>query len=560
MPATDAIVALGSNQDDRMRMLRAARDLVARLPGTLAIETSPVYETEPVGVAERHRERTYLNAVLAVRTTLDVETWSRQLHAIEDALGRVRTGEPNAPRPIDVDLITFGDIRLSRPDLTLPHPRASQRRFVLQPLADLRPDLVLPGESVSVSALLAALPSSPWVRSYSAFPTSAPHSPLPFLPLSTDLPALLASGAPVIRIPPGTYRLDAPLRIPSCTTLLAAPGTRFIANEGDRGEHPPVLCEQSGASPTAHDIAIHGGIWQGNIVFHGIRGLHLSRLTIHGSLHLHRIDGFNLRCLSIESPAPDALTLHGPVRHGSLSDISGTAHRSLIALLADPEPENPKTRNSEISDAKLEAENWKPETGNRKPWPAAAAAGPITHLAFRRLRPIGCAAFFEHRVKSTIAPRFPKAPGRSRLFLDPGPVKVTSPFGPRVHPVTGETASFHTGVDLVLCIGKRMLETGICAWADGTVLAAADTDGPAGTCVVLDHGRGLITRYFHMEYGSLRVHAGQRIRKGALLGWMGKTGRSTGEHLHFQMELDGTPIDPVVGMRGVRPAKTRHVP
>ena len=140
--------------------------------------------------------------------------------------------------------------------------------------------------------------------------------------------------------------------------------------------------------------------------------------------------------------------------------------------------------------------------------------------------------------------RFPEAASRSRLFLDPGPAKVTSPFGPRVHPITGETASFHNGVDLVLCIGGHMLETGIRAWADGTVLEAADTDGPAGTCVVLDHGRGLITRYFPLEFGSLRVHAGQRIRKGTLLGWMGKTGRSTGEHLHFQMELNGTPINP----------------
>ncbi len=550
MPATDAIVALGSNQGDRMRMLRAARDLVARLPGTLAIETSPVYETEPVGVAERHRERTYLNAVLAVRTTLDVETWSRQLHAIEDALGRVRTGEPNAPRPIDVDLVSFGDLRLSRPDLTIPHPRAMGRRFVFQPLADLRPNLVLPGQTETVSSVLAALPESPWVRPFGRLPDSPPRRSLPFLPLSADLPSLLASGAPVIRVPAGIYRLDAPLRIPSCTTLLAAPGARFIAAEekspppgggwreapggarratpllindrGARGEHPPVLCEPSGTSPTALDIAIHGGIWQGDIVFHGVRGLRLANLAIEGTLHLGRVDGFTLRRLRIDAPGPDALVLHGCVRRGTVSDISGTAHRALVALLADPETPPLVTRHSSL----------------------VTSSGPITHIRFRSLRPDGCATFFEHRVKSTIAPRFPEAAGRSRLFLDPGPVKVTSPFGPRVHPVTGETASFHSGIDLVLCIGRRMLETGICAWTDGTVLAAADTDGPAGTCVVLDHGRGLVTRYFHLEYGSLRVRAGQRVRKGTLLGWMGRTGRSTGEHLHFQVELDGTPINP----------------
>ena len=547
MPATDAIVALGSNQGDRMRMLRAARDFVARLPGTLAIETSPVYETEPVGVAERHRERTYLNAVLAVRTTLDVETWSRQLHAIEDALGRVRTGEPNAPRPIDVDLVTFGELRLSRPDLTIPHPRAMGRRFVFQPLADLRPNLVIPGQTETVSAILAALPESPWVRPFGRIPDRPPRHPLPFLPLPDDnLQALLDSGAPIIRIPAGIYRIDAPLRISSCTTLLAAPGARFIAAEekspppgggwreapggarratpllindgGARGEHSPVLC----TSPTAHDIAIHGGIWQGDLCFNGVRGLHLTNLAIEGSLHLDRVDGFTLRRLRINAPGPDAIVLHGCVRRGTVSDISGTAHRSLIALLADPETTPLVTRHS----------------------PLVTSSGPITHIRFRNLRPDVCTTFFEHRVKSTIALRFPEAAGRSRLFLDPGPVKVTSPFGPRIHPVTGETASFHSGVDLVLCIGKRMLETGIRAWADGTVLTAADTDGPAGTCVVLDHGRGLVTRYFHLEYGSLRVRAGQRIRKGTLLGWMGKTGRSTGEHLHFQMELNGTPINP----------------
>jgi murein DD-endopeptidase MepM/ murein hydrolase activator NlpD len=90
-----------------------------------------------------------------------------------------------------------------------------------------------------------------------------------------------------------------------------------------------------------------------------------------------------------------------------------------------------------------------------------------------------------------------------------------------------------------------LLETGICAWRDGVVIESADTDGPAGTCVAIDHGDGLVSRYFHLERGSLRVAAGDAVREGTVLGWMGKTGRATGEHLHFQIEKVGEPIDPM---------------
>ena len=137
------------------------------------------------------------------------------------------------------------------------------------------------------------------------------------------------------------------------------------------------------------------------------------------------------------------------------------------------------------------------------------------------------------------APRF-----RTPILLDPGEFLVTSEFGDRTHPVTGETA-FHAGIDGALWNGRMLLETGICAWRDGVVAEAAETDGPAGTCVALDHGDGLVSRYYHLEKGSLRVAAGDRVRAGGLLGWMGKTGRATGEHLHFQIEKDGVPIDPL---------------
>ena len=139
---------------------------------------------------------------------------------------------------------------------------------------------------------------------------------------------------------------------------------------------------------------------------------------------------------------------------------------------------------------------------------------------------------------------------RSHVLLEDGEFLVTSPFGERVHPVTGEVNSFHHGVDGVLWDGRMMVETGICAWDDGTVIATGVLDNLGGQQVVIDHGEGLVTRYCHFEERSLRVKAGDAVKRGQLLGWMGRTGRSTGEHLHFQVELDGNPVDPMPYLRG----------
>ena len=133
---------------------------------------------------------------------------------------------------------------------------------------------------------------------------------------------------------------------------------------------------------------------------------------------------------------------------------------------------------------------------------------------------------------------------RTRVLLDPGEFLVTSPFGRRRHPVTGEEGAMHAGVDGALWNGRMLLETGICAWREGVVSEAADGTGPAGTFAVIDHGGGWTSRSFHLEAGSLRVGPGDRVAAGALLGWMGRTGRATGEHLHFQLERDGVPVDP----------------
>ena len=154
----ESVLSLGSNQGDRLAWLLRARDALNALADVRVLECSPVYETDPVDVPDAFARQLYLNQVVIVETDLDVHSFSNAIHAIEDQLGRTRSPTPNLPRTIDIDIITFGDLRSDAPDLTLPHPRAHTRRFVLQPLADLRPDMILPGESLPVSALLRTLP------------------------------------------------------------------------------------------------------------------------------------------------------------------------------------------------------------------------------------------------------------------------------------------------------------------------------------------------------------------------------------------------------------------
>ncbi len=157
-------LSLGSNLGDRLANLRAARDAIAALDGVRLTAASPVYETEPVGVRPRYRELAYLNAVIVVVADQPIDALSERLHAIEDGLGRVRGSDRYAPRTIDIDVLYADAVRVARDDLTLPHPRWAARRFVVQPLADVRPALVLPGERRCVADLLAALPAAPAVR------------------------------------------------------------------------------------------------------------------------------------------------------------------------------------------------------------------------------------------------------------------------------------------------------------------------------------------------------------------------------------------------------------
>ncbi len=140
-----AYVALGSNLGDRHAHLAAALDALAALPGTRLLATSPIYETAPLGPPG---QQDYLNAVARLATELSPLDLLDALLAIERTRGRVRA-ERWGPRTLDLDLLLHGDATLHDPRLTLPHPAMLTRAFVLAPLHDLAPDLVLAGRTVA---------------------------------------------------------------------------------------------------------------------------------------------------------------------------------------------------------------------------------------------------------------------------------------------------------------------------------------------------------------------------------------------------------------------------
>ena len=147
-------VALGSNLGDRLENLRGGRKAIFDLPSIKApILSSAVYETEPVGCEPRAGK--FLNAVVEFEYDGDPARLLAQLIQIEEALGRKRDHRQNISRTIDIDLLYCGDQRINAKRLQLPHPRLHLREFVLRPLADIRSDLILPGQTKSIRELLA---------------------------------------------------------------------------------------------------------------------------------------------------------------------------------------------------------------------------------------------------------------------------------------------------------------------------------------------------------------------------------------------------------------------
>ena len=128
------ILCLGSNIEPRMDYLDRAQDALCALPGTRFLASSGTDETEPVDVPSGYEEQRFLNRMLVVETELQPMDFSRLMHRIEDDLGRVRGAVRNIPRTIDIDMIDYEGVTMDDPELTLPHPRAKEREFVMNPL------------------------------------------------------------------------------------------------------------------------------------------------------------------------------------------------------------------------------------------------------------------------------------------------------------------------------------------------------------------------------------------------------------------------------------------
>jgi len=151
---TTAFVGIGSNLGEPERQIAAALDQLAAEDGIELVAVSTLRETEPVGYLD---QPSFLNGAAELETSLPARQLLERLLAIEQRLGRVRGSGPRfGPRTIDLDLLLFGEEVIDEPGLTVPHPRLVERRFALEPLAELDPALEIPGQG-PVQALLAGL-------------------------------------------------------------------------------------------------------------------------------------------------------------------------------------------------------------------------------------------------------------------------------------------------------------------------------------------------------------------------------------------------------------------
>jgi 2-amino-4-hydroxy-6-hydroxymethyldihydropteridine diphosphokinase len=147
-------VALGANLGDREATLRAALAELGAADGVDVVAISSFAETDPVGYLDQPR---FLNGAAALETSLGPRALLDLLQAVERRFGRVRSGVPaQGPRTLDLDLVLYENAEIEEPGLTIPHPRLHERRFVLEPLAELDPSLEVPGKG-EIQTLLAEL-------------------------------------------------------------------------------------------------------------------------------------------------------------------------------------------------------------------------------------------------------------------------------------------------------------------------------------------------------------------------------------------------------------------
>lgn len=157
-----AYLGLGSNLGDRGNAIHAALRALHEPPTVEVVRRSSFYETAPVGI---ENQPDFLNAVTEIRTTLSAQELLVRILRLEHGMGRVRT-ERWGPRVIDIDILLYGDRTLAESELTVPHPRMAERAFVLQPLAEIAPDVRFPdGETVQKKLQkLTELGNNPFVR------------------------------------------------------------------------------------------------------------------------------------------------------------------------------------------------------------------------------------------------------------------------------------------------------------------------------------------------------------------------------------------------------------
>jgi 2-amino-4-hydroxy-6-hydroxymethyldihydropteridine diphosphokinase len=157
------IIALGSNLGDSKAQIIRAIDRLQELSEE-PLRSSSLWETAPIDCPPGSAMFVNAVVVLAPRKRETPESLLKKLQAIQREFGRKRKKVVNEPRPLDLDLVAFGQERRRSRALTLPHPRAHQRRFVLAPLSEIAPDLVLPGQTRTVEDLLQTLPSNDFVQ------------------------------------------------------------------------------------------------------------------------------------------------------------------------------------------------------------------------------------------------------------------------------------------------------------------------------------------------------------------------------------------------------------
>lgn len=148
-------VALGSNLDQPLIHVQRALGDIDELPETALVKISTLYETTPVGISD---QPVFVNAVAQIATTLSPHDLLARLLAIEVQHGRNRNSvneEKNGPRPLDLDILIFNELQIHERGLTLPHPRMHERAFVLVPLVEIAPAVVIPGKGVAKDFLAA---------------------------------------------------------------------------------------------------------------------------------------------------------------------------------------------------------------------------------------------------------------------------------------------------------------------------------------------------------------------------------------------------------------------